>query len=337
VTTPAFDIARAEFPAFGGTAVVLSAVPERLDSACAAARAEIEAMNSACSRFRGDSELARVNASAGRPVAVSDLFAEAVEVALRAARLTEGAVDPTRAAVVGTGYDRDFEQARAGGASISMTRPAPAPGWRSIDWDPRRQSIRIRPGSLLDFGATAKALAADRAAYAAHRAAGCGVLVSLGDDLAVQGQAPDGGWRVRVADDPRDGACDGASEQAAIGHAAAPGRSVSIAEGGLATSSAAVHRWIGAGTELHRHVDSRLVDSRLVDSRLGDSRLGEPAQSCWSAVSVAAITCVDASIAATAAMARGESAARWLTDLGLPARLVHDDGSVLILADWPAL
>jgi len=127
---------------------------------------------------------------------------------------------------------------------------------------------------------------------------------------------------VRVADDPHDGACDGASEQAAIGHADAPGRSVSIAEGGLATSSAAAPRWIAAGTALQHLVDSRL---------------GAPAQSCWSAVSVAAITCVDASIAATAAIARGESAARWLTDLGLPARLVHNDGSVLILADWPAL
>jgi thiamine biosynthesis lipoprotein len=323
VTTPAFDIARAEFPAFGGTAVVLSVVPDRLDSACAAARAQIEAMDSACSRFRADSELARVNASAGRPVPVSDLFAEAVEVALRAARLTEGSVDPTRAAVVvGAGYDRDFEQVRAGGASISLARATPAPGWRSVDWDPQRQSVRIQPGSLLDFGATAKALAADRAAYAAHRAAGCGVLVSLGDDLAVQGQPPDGGWRVRVADDPHDGACDGASEQAAIGHADAPGRSVSLAEGGLATSSAAAPRWIAAGTALQHLVDSRL---------------GAPAQFCWSAVSVAAITCVDASIAATAAIARGESAARWLTDLGLPARLVHNDGSVLILADWPAL
>ena len=330
MTTPAFEIARAAFPALGGTAVVLSAAPDRLDAASAAVRAEIEAIDLACSRFRSDSELSRVNASAGRPVPVSSLFADALDVALRAARLTDGAVDPTcGAALVAAGYDRDFEQVRAGGASVSMIRPAPAPGWRSVEWDRRRRLVRITPGSMLDFGATAKALAADRAAYAAHRAAGCGVLVSLSGDLAVQGQAPDGGWRVRVTDDHRDGHGEGANGATdhdtawhdASEHADAPAQTVSVSEGGLATSSTAVRRWIAAGTQLHHIVDPHL---------------GVSAQSCWRTVSVAAITCVDANIAATAAIVRGESAARWLTELGLPARLVHNDGSVLTLAGWPA-
>lgn len=336
--TPALDAARAAFPVWGGTAVVLTALPDRLDAACAAVRAEIEAFDLACSRFRPDSQLSRVNAAAGRTVPVGALFAETLEVALRAARLTDGAVDPTcGATLVAAGYDRDFDLLRATGASLTVVRPAPAPGWRSVEWDPRRRLVRIEPGSMLDFGATAKALAADRAAYAAHLVADCGVLVSLGGDLAVCGPAPEGGWRVRVTDDHHDnddrdihsdhstdqGAERGGDRSAGRGEATAgdPGQTVSVSEGGLATSSTAVRRWTAAGEQMHH----------IVDPVLGTS-----ARSCWRTVSVAAITCVDANIAATAAIVRGQPAARWLTELGLPARLIGNDGRVLTLAGWPA-
>ena len=76
---------------------------------------------------------------------------------------------------------------------------------------------------VLELGATAKAYAADRAARDAAAAAGCGVLVSLGGDVAVAGPARPGGWTVRLADDSA---------------ATAPGLpSVRIRDGGLATSS----------------------------------------------------------------------------------------------------
>src|SRR5437764_11706432 len=52
-------------------------------------------VDSTYSRFRADSELTRLNASAGRPVSVSPLLATAVAASLRAARLSNGAVDPT--------------------------------------------------------------------------------------------------------------------------------------------------------------------------------------------------------------------------------------------------
>ena len=56
---------------------------------------ELAAIDRACSRFRADSELSRVNARAGRRVRVSPLLVEALELAIAAARLTEGDVDPT--------------------------------------------------------------------------------------------------------------------------------------------------------------------------------------------------------------------------------------------------
>jgi len=63
------------------------------------------------SRFRTDSELSRVNASAAAVVVVSNTFARALRAALRAARATDGLVDPTLGgALVAAGYDRDFAQ-----------------------------------------------------------------------------------------------------------------------------------------------------------------------------------------------------------------------------------
>ena len=46
-------------------------------------------------------------------------------------------------------------------------------------------------------------------------------------------------------------------------------------------------------------------------------------------------SCLDANIASTAAIVRGEEATRWLESLALPSRLVRGDGSVLHLAGWP--
>ena len=66
-----------------------------------------------------------------------------------------------------------------------------------------------------------------------------------------------------------------------------------------------------------------------------DPRTGEPARSAWRTVSVAAATCAEANIAATAAIVRGAPAAAWLSGLGLPARLVDHEGQVLTIGDWP--
>ena len=72
--------------------------------------ADLAEVDAACSRFRADSEICALRTAKGRPARISPLLAEAIEVALRAARLTEGDVDPTvGAAMSAIGYDRDFE------------------------------------------------------------------------------------------------------------------------------------------------------------------------------------------------------------------------------------
>ena len=94
-------------------------------------------------------------------------------MALRAARLTDGDVDPTvGAAMSAAGYDRDFQHIEPNGPPLSLT-VRQVPGWREVRLDGR--SLILPTGVQLDLGATAKAWAADRSAarIAASSAAAC--------------------------------------------------------------------------------------------------------------------------------------------------------------------
>jgi len=297
------------FGALGSTAVVAANAGERLEPARAAVERVVRAFDEACSRFREDSELERLNRASGETVTVSPLLLDAVAAALRAAELTDGAVDPTvGAALIALGYDRDFDELADGSAASRPVRIVSVPGWRTIHLDRGLGTVRLGRGVRLDLGATAKALAADRAAGAASEAAGCGVLVSLGGDIAIVGTGPAEGWRIRVTDDHR-------------ADTSAPGQWISIQGGGLATSSTAVRRWqTGDGPAHH----------------LVDPATGRPVDSFWRTASVAAASCLDANIASTAAVIRGERALRWLRPLGLPSRLVGVDGMVRHIAGWPS-
>ena len=152
-----------------------------------------------------------MNAAAGRFVHVERALAEAVDVALRAARLTEVDVDPALgAALVFAGYDRDWELMQGSARSertpaIHRIRAHLRRGWRAIEFDRDRGLLHFPLGVQLDLGATAKAWAADRCAAAVYEATGAGVLVSLGGDIATAGDAPPGGWRIHVTDDHRAG------------------------------------------------------------------------------------------------------------------------------------
>lgn len=307
-----------------GTSVVLKlADPGALAQARRIVEGHVQGIDRACSRFRADSELERVNASAGAPVRVGSLLLEAVEVGLRAARLTAGDVDPALGqALVIAGYDRDYEllehpaaehndatakrheRDRMQAPRVLARRTA---GWRTIAVDHEHSTIRVGRGVRLDLGATAKALAADRAAHAAYEATGVGVLVSLGGDIALAGPGPSGGWRVFVTDDHRS-------------DLDAEGQTISISSGGLASSSTTTRRWIHDGKRMHHIIDPGT---------------NAPVESKWRTVSVAAATCVDANIASTAALVRGDSCVEWLAESRLPARLVAQDGHVLMICGWP--
>jgi thiamine biosynthesis lipoprotein ApbE len=299
---------------------------------------DLAALDLACSRFRPDSELVAVaNAARGAPgpvtVPVSLLLAEAVEVSLRAAELTDGDVDPTVGGVLAAlGYDRDLaELPQATIPAVADRRVRPGvdngppspwdagecavgirtiPGWRSVSVDVAAGKLTVPAGVQLDLGATVKGWAADRSAAAIADRLGGGVLVSLGGDTAVAGPPPEAGWPIRVQDAtmPLEEAPDG------------PTQVVSIRSGGLATSSTAARRWHHGGDVLHHILDPRT---------------GLPAAPVWRTVSVAAATCADANTAAPAAINRGDRAPAWLTSLNLPARLVSAEGTITTVAGWP--
>jgi thiamine biosynthesis lipoprotein len=310
--TSAGSIGTRTVPALGTFASLLVTDPDRLDQAWALFTGELHAIDVACSRFRSDSGLWQVNHAWGRPVQVSPLLAEALATALTAARLTDGDVDPTCGqSLARLGYNQDFAQARqhTGGPAPS---PAPAPGWHIVEFDQDRRVVRVPDGVMLDLGATAKALAADRAATRIAAAAGCGALVNLGGDIRVAGEPPGGGWHVGIVDD--------AEFETQSPHRE-PTDSVMIRDGGVATSSTLVRSWRRGEVSLH-HI--------IVPST------GLPADSCWRTASVAAATCVDANTASTAAILRGERAVGWLEALRLPGRLVHQDGTTVTTGGWAA-
>jgi thiamine biosynthesis lipoprotein ApbE len=308
----------AAWTALGMLVQLVVTSPKQLAGARELLEADLQALDLACSRFRPDSELmavASIARGAAEPVtvAVSPLLAEAVAVALRAAQLTDGDLDPTvGGALVALGYDRDFAELAPGGelaAPVRLTARV-VPGWRSVRVDAGHGRLTVPAGAHLDLGATVKAWAADRAARRIAGFLSCGVLVSLGGDTAVAGEAPDGGWRIRVQDRT---ALPGAP-------ADGPSQVVTIRDGGLATSSTAARRWRHGGDMLHHILDPRT---------------GLPAAPVWRTVSVAAATCADANTAATAAIIRGRQALPWLAALRLPARLVSQDGAVQAVNGWP--
>jgi thiamine biosynthesis lipoprotein len=298
--TQAEALGREEFPIWGGHAVVAVTDQAGLSAAMAHVKRTIAAFDLACSSFREDSELALLNQSPGEDVVVSKLLFDAVREAIRAARLTDGAVDPTVGqALVALHINPPL--------SDQPVRIAPVPGYAVVKLNEPNSSIKLPAGTQLDLGATAKALAADASAAAARAAGGCGVLVGLCGDIAVTGEPPEGGWQIRVTDDHRNGD--------------APGQTVAIQAGGLATSSTTVRR-SGDGPDAVHH--------------LINPGTGLPVDGPWRTVSVTAASCADANTASTAAIVLGEYASDWLEQNNLPARLVDHDGAVTYVAGWPA-
>jgi len=297
--------------ALGARVQLVVTDPGGLEEARSLLEAYLAAVDVACSRFRPDSELVALDRAAGKPVRVSPLLAEAIAVALRAARLTDGDVDPTvGAAMAAVGYDRDFRMVPPDGPPLAIAIRS-VPGWSEVGLDEESRLLTMPAGARLDLGATAKAWAADKAAARLAAGLGCGVLVSLGGDIAVAGQIPPGGWRIRVQD------VTGSPEDPPAG----PSVVVAIRDGGLATSSITARRWRRGGDVLHHILDPST---------------GLPPAPVWRTVSVAAATCADANAASTAAIIRGEKATGWLADLRLPARLVDVGGFVYTVAGWPA-
>jgi thiamine biosynthesis lipoprotein ApbE len=299
-------LSRASFGAMGCVNTVAVDEPRALAEAQYIVMAQIGEIDSVCSRFRPDSELSRVNRSAGAgPILIPSLLEEALGAAIRAAEMTDGLVDLTVGRhVQDTGYTVTFGELPLDGPPLEV-RVQGVVGWRAIELDPAAHTIRIPKGVALDLGASGKAWAADRSADAVARSLGVGVLVECGGDVSVRGRIPEGGWPVRIAADS----------------SAPEWQDVVLRDGGLATSGTTSRRWLRGGAEIHDIINPLT---------------GRPAETPWSMVTVAAASCLEANAAATAALIMGEAAQRWLDARKLPSRLVRNDGRIEVAGGWAA-
>jgi thiamine biosynthesis lipoprotein len=174
------------------------------------------------SRFIPESELNRVNESAGRVVAVSRVFAETLELALSFATTTEGLVDPTLGgALESAGYTRDFGLLAPDPRPAGEARPA-------IDGSVTLlgRLVRLAPEVQLDLNGVVKSRTVDEALA---MLVGQG-FVSAGGDLATRGAMS----------------------------VSLPGEeAVSLRSGALATSGTVKRRWLRAGRVQHHLIDPR--------------------------------------------------------------------------------
>jgi thiamine biosynthesis lipoprotein len=298
------DVASRDWDLWSTSCRLVVTDPDALPAATALVDGLLEQIETACSRFRSDSELMTLPREPDGYAELSPLLAELMSDALGAARETDGAVDPTLGSVlVGLGYDRDIAEVRRreapGHPVVVVRRPA---GWRSLSLDGTR--LQMPPGLQLDLGATAKAGAADRCARLVAERLDTGVLVSLGGDIATAGPAPDDGWQVVVQDLPSD----------------VPQKISLSAGAAVATSSNARRTWTQGGQQRHHLVDPQT---------------GFPAASPWRSITVVAPTALRANTTTTAAMVKGRDALGWLRRAALPARLVSQEGALVTLGGWP--
>jgi thiamine biosynthesis lipoprotein len=253
---------------------------------------QVERLEAVASRFRADSEITRVNESAGMWTEVSGLFVELLEVALSAAEQTGGLVDPCLGRHVDAAGYRSWD---AGAVSVPVVPElvAAAPNaWQRIDV--RGLRVRIPEGVHLDLGATAKAWLADELAERIAEGTGLDVVANMGGDLRAVSH--------------------GASWVVGMDHAlpGVPGMSIEVTDAGLATSGQGGRRWRTTSGWAHHIIDPHT---------------GLSAASRWWAVSVLAASATGANAASTAALVLDGAAPQWLMGRGLDGVLTEWLGS----------
>jgi thiamine biosynthesis lipoprotein len=245
------------------------------------------------SRFRGDSELTRVNARAGRWTKVSSGFATLLAYSLDAAARSGGLFDPTvLPSLIAAGYDRDFDELIAG-ARDALHPSEPCGRWPEIELD--GDLVRLPVGVGLDFGGIAKGWTVDLAARAAVGEGLRWAIVNAGGDLRIAGSLPREGFVIAI-DDP-----EASGEELSR---------VRVAGGALATSSVTARAW---GPGLHHLIDPRT---------------GLPADTGILQATVWAETCAEAEIRAKWALLSGSDILDHVSGV-----LVTADGRILTNLD----
>jgi FAD:protein FMN transferase len=258
-----------------------------------AAEAEVRRIEARYSRYRADSELARINlvAAAGGATDVDPETAGLIAYAKACFQSSEGAFD------ISSGLLRqawNFSNARVP-EQREIDALLPRTGLDKVTLSDGRLSF-AKAGMELDLGGLGKEHAADRAAEACGNMEARHGFVDLGGDIRVIGPQPDGQpWRIGIRH-PRDPAAVVAE--------------VALQGGALATSG-----------DYERFID---VDGRRYCHIL-DPRTGWPAQGL-SSVTVISERCLVAGSLSTQAMLKGRNGGAWLESLGVRHIAIDDRG-----------
>lgn len=232
------------------------------------AQRRVDLLESLWSRFRPDSELNRLNDSAGSgPVGVSAETEGLIRAMCSGWERTEGAFDPTvLAAVRAGGYDRDFAEVLA--SDFVSAASAPSPGMADVRVGDR--VVWLPRGVGVDPGAIGKGLAADIIVDEMMEAGATGVLVDLGGDIAFAGYPGDEShWRISIADE----------RSVAIGTKAQADRHYLVAAGvghaGIATSTSLTRRWAQGRHHVVDPDTGSSTSEELVQATVGGGRAWE--------------------------------------------------------------
>lgn len=180
--------------------------PERLRAAGEEALDEVDALESALSRYRRSSDIARVNAGAAvGPVRVSPRTFHLLERARVLSEVTDGAFDITVGALLKAW---GFVGGNGSRPSPEVLRQArDVSGWNRIQLDASEFSVAFDcPGVELDLGALGKGYALDHALDLLTESGVAHALLHGGtSSILTRGLGPDGrAWRVGLPG-PQDG------------------------------------------------------------------------------------------------------------------------------------
>ena len=237
------------------------------------------------SRFNPRSEISGVNEQAGNLSIVSAVTYELIALAEHARTATFGVFNPLMLdQLVALGYDRTWSEVAGVQGSMVASGSASA-SIEPIGLYPEISAIRLPAGTRFDPGGIGKGMAGDMVSAALLEVGAESVQIELGGDVCVAGSSWTGGpWRVQLDDSD---------------HGAPHPATITLAEGGIATSSVVRRRWRRGSVDVHHLIDART---------------GRPASTDLDSVTTVAPTLWWAEVVAKSAVILGSCSARELLE-----------------------
>ncbi len=264
-------------------------MPFRLAEGFEKARQFMEESEARFSRFLEESELSRLNRSAGTRFAASPELFTVVRAALQFHHKTHGLFDPSILPDLRRiGYDRSMDLVREQGAGplLESLLASGRPPFSSVELDERDNGIQLPAGMALDLGGIAKGWITEQTAHLLSTfSTAC--AVNAGGDMFLSGLPEGKDWWPVELEDPYD-----------------PGltlTSLKAGPGAVATSAVTKRTWKQGKVQRHHLIDPRT---------------GEPAETDWLSVTVFAPHADEAEVYAKALLIAGPQHAGELVQNG---------------------